>query len=141
MSRLEVDVKSIRRLIKSRASKAQKTITKFEGRAEKFVRELVKQGLKSRKEGRKQVERLVKDVRKTVNGSPLLKNLKHSGLYSTARLAQKELEKRVAETQEKVFHILNVPTRDELDRLNKKVTLLTRKLNEKKKKTSRRKKK
>ena len=126
MSRLEVDVKSIQNLIRSRVTKAQKTLTKFEAQAEKVVKQWVHRGLKT--EGRKQVERLVKDVRQTVESSDLLKNLKKSNVYHLALQAKDELEKRVSDTQEKVFEFLNVPTKQDLDRLNKKVDELNRKL-------------
>src|SRR3989344_5871266 len=108
MSRLEVDVKSIQKLIWSRALKARKTLTQFEEQAEKFMKQVVQQGLKSRNEGRRQVEKLIRDV----------KNLKKSSLYNTACQAKDELEKRVANVQERVFKLLNVPTKEELEKLN-----------------------
>ena len=136
MPRLEVDVKSIEKLIRSRAKKAQKVLGEFEGQAEELVKVLVKKGLKSQHEGKKQFDRLVKDVQKTVNKSHLVKNLKHSSLYKTALDAKGELEKRVWDAQEKVFQVLNVPTRQELDRLSKKVDQLHRQVNSAKKKES-----
>ncbi len=128
MSRLEVDVKSIQNLIRSRVTKAQKTLTKFEARAEKVVKQWVHQGLKTKSEGQKQVHQLIKDVRQTMEGSDLLKNFKKTNTYSLARQAKGELEKRVADAQEKVFEFLNVPTKQDLDRLHKKVEELGRKL-------------
>ena len=121
MSRLEVDVKSIQKLIWSRALKARKTLTQFEEQAEKFMKQVVQQGLKSRNEGRRQVEKLVRDV----------KNLKKSSLYNTACQAKDELEKRVANVQERVFKLLNVPTKEELEKLNRKVDSLSRQFNKK----------
>ena len=128
MSRLEVDVKSIQNLIRSRVTKAQKTLTKFEVQAEKVVKQWVHQGLKTKSEGQKQVNRLIKDVRQTVETSDLLKNFKKTNTYSLALQAKDELEKRVADAQEKVFEFLNVPTKQDLDRLAKKVDELGRKL-------------
>ena len=128
MSRLEVDVKSIQNLIRSRVTQAQKTLTKFESRAEKVVKQWVHQGLKTKSEGQKQVNQLIKDVRQTVETSDLLKNFKKTNTYSLALQAKDELEKRVADAQEKVFEFLNVPTKQDLDRLAKKVDELGRKL-------------
>ncbi|HBQ21230.1 MAG: hypothetical protein A2Z91_00225 [Deltaproteobacteria bacterium GWA2_38_16] len=128
MSRLEVDVKSIQKLIRSRVTKAQKTLTDFEGQAEKVVKEWVNKGLKSQTEGRKQVEKLVQDVRETVESSDLIKNFRKTNVYHLALQAKDELEKRVADTQEKVFEFLNVPTKEDLDRLSKKVDEIGRKL-------------
>ena len=128
MSRLEVDVKSIQNLIRSRVTQAQKTLTKFESRAEKVVKQWVHQGLKTKSEGQKQVNQLIKDVRQTVDTSDLLKNFKKTNTYSLALQAKDELEKRVADAQEKVFEFLNVPTKQDLDRLAKKVDELGRKL-------------
>lgn len=134
MSRLEVDVKSIQKLIRSRMNQAQKTLVNFESQAEKVVKELVNKGLKSQEEGRKQVEQLIRDVRSTVKTSPLLKNLKKSNTYSTALQAKEELEKRMAQAQEKVFEFLNIPTKNDLERLEKKVDQLSQKLRTTKKK-------
>ena len=128
MSRLEVDVKSIQNLIRSRVTKAQKTLTKFEVQAEKVVKQWVHQGLKTKSEGQKQVNRLIKDVRQTVETSDLLKNFKKTNTKSLALQAKDELEKREKYAQEKVFELLNVPTKQDLDRLAKKVDELGRKL-------------
>lgn len=128
MSRLEVDVKSIQKVIRDRAVKAQKTLVRFEEQAEKTVRELISKGLKSRKEGQKQVEQLVQDVRQTVSSSPLVKNLKKTSLYHTALKAKDGLRTRASEAQERVFNLLNVPTKRDLDRLDQKVERLTKKL-------------
>lgn len=133
MSRLEVDVKSIQKLIKSRAMKARKSLGKFEGQAEQLVKILVRKGLKSQKEGKKQFNRIVRDVQRTVKKSPLVKNLKKSMVYSTALDAKDELEKRLCDVQEKVFEVLQVPTRQELDRLNRKIDKLHAQLNAKRK--------
>jgi len=57
-----------------------------------------------------------------------LKNFKKTNTYSLALQAKDELEKRVADAQEKVFEFLNVPTKQDLDRLAKKVDELGRKL-------------
>jgi len=111
MSRLEVDVKSIQKLIRSRVTKAQKTLTDFEGQAEKVVKEWVNKGLKSQTEGRKQVEKLVQDVRETVESSDLIKNFRKTNVYHLALQAKDELEKRVADTQEKVFEFLEKHTK------------------------------
>ncbi len=128
MSRLEVDVKSIQNLIRSRVTRAQKTLTKFETQAEKAVKQWVNRGLKTKEEGQKQVAQLVKDVRQTVETSDILKNFKKTNTYHLALQAKDELEKRVADAQEKVFEFLNVPTKQDLDRLTKKVDELNRKL-------------
>ena len=128
MSRLEVDVKSIQNLIRTRVTKAQKTLTKLETQAEKVVKQWVHRGVKTKEEGRKQVNRLIKDVRQTVETSDILKNFKKTNTYSLALQDKDELEKRVADAQEKVFEFLNVPTKQDLDRLNKKVDELNRKL-------------
>ena len=63
MSRLEVDVKSIQKLIRSRVVKARQRLGQFEAQAEKRVTELVRRGLKSKTEGKQQFDRLIKDVR------------------------------------------------------------------------------
>lgn len=126
MSRLEVDVKSIQNLIRSRAVKARKSLGYFESRAEKLVKVLVQKGLKSQKEGKKQVEQLLRDVQKTLKTSPLVKNLKNTTVYHTALEAKDRLEKRVAQAQEKVFEMLQVPTKQDLDRLNSKIESLNR---------------
>lgn len=128
MSRLEVDVKSIQKIIRDRVLKAQKTLVNFEAQAEKVVRDLISNGLRSKKEGQKQVEQLVHDVRQTLSSSPLLKNLKRTSLYHTALKAKDEFEKRASGAQERVFDLLNVPTKKDLERLNKKVDVLTKKL-------------
>lgn len=99
MSRLEVDVKSIQKIIRDRALKAQQ---------------------------------FAQDVRQTLSSSPLLKNLKKTSLYRTAFKALKakdELEKRASEAKVRVLDLLNVPTKKDLERLNKKVDALTKKLN------------
>lgn len=128
MSRLEVDVKSIQKIIRDRVLKAQKTLVNFEAQAEKVVRDLISKGLKSKKDGQKQVEQLVDDVRETLSSSPLLKDIKRTSLYHTALKAKDELEKRVSGAQERVFELLTIPTKKDLDRLNKRVDVLTKKL-------------
>lgn len=110
MSRLEVDVKSIQKVIRDRAVKAQKTLVNFEAQAEKAVRELVA------------------DVRQTFNSSPVVKNLRKSPLYHRALKAKDELKVRARDTQERVLDLLNVPTKRDLDRLDQKVEKLTKKL-------------
>ncbi len=136
MSKLEVDVKSIQGLIRSRALNAKRSLSKLETQAQKVLKEWVKKGLDTQKEGRKQVEGLVKVVRDTVSSSELIKNLKKSDLYHKALEAKDEFEKRVVDAQKQVYKILNVPTKQELDRLNRKVDDLGRKLNKKGKTTS-----
>lgn len=126
MSRLEVDVKSLQKLIWSRVTKAQKSLTDLETHAERTVRKWVAKGLTS--EGKRQVENLVRDVRETVESSDLVKNFRKSNLYDVALQAKDELEKRVAQAQEKVFEVLNVPTKTDLDKLNRKVDELGKKL-------------
>lgn len=99
MSRLEVDVKSIQKVIRDRAIKAQKTLVRFE-----------------------------EDIRQTLSSSPLLKNIKKTSLYHTALKAKDELKTRASEAQERVFNLLNVPTKRDLDRLDQKVEKLSKKL-------------
>lgn len=100
MSRLEVDVKSIQKIIRDRALKAQQ---------------------------------LAQDMKQTLSSSPLLKNFKKMPLYRTAFKAalhtKDELEKRASEAKVRVLDLLNVPTKKDLERLNKKVEALTKKLN------------
>ncbi|MEK7791266.1 MAG: hypothetical protein AAB309_06545 [Deltaproteobacteria bacterium] len=97
MSRLEVDVKSIQKIIRDRALRAQKILSNFEAQAEKT-----------------------------------LKNLKKMPLYQTAFKAalhtKDELEKRASEAKVRVLDLLNVPTKEDLKRLNKKVDVLVKKL-------------
>ncbi|OGQ17038.1 MAG: hypothetical protein A3B70_07655 [Deltaproteobacteria bacterium RIFCSPHIGHO2_02_FULL_40_11] len=131
--KLEVDVKSIQNLIQKRVSDAQKRLMQFEGEASKIIAQWVKYGWKSRKEGRKQFEKLLKELQKTVNGSIWVKNFKKTNAYTVALKAKDELEKRVGETQERVFDLLNVPTKTDIYKLDQKVNRLTRELKEKEK--------
>lgn len=109
MSRLEVDVKSIQKVIRDRALKAQKTLVRLE-----------------------------EDVRQTLSSSPLLKNLKKSSFYHTALRARDELRTRAEDAQERVLNLLNVPTRKDLDRLDEKVEKLSKKLKTEQKEKGRR---
>lgn len=135
MPKLEVDVKSIQDLIRSKALKAQKVFNKFESQAETVIRDLVQKGLKSQREGKKQVEQLIKDVRETVEDSELIKNLKKTTVYHTALEAKDELGRRVQDAQERLMRVLNVPTKQEVDRINQKLADLDKKLKGKKKAT------
>ena len=128
-----LDLKSIQKLIQKRVSEAQKQLMQFEGHASKIIAQWVKYGWKSRKEGRRQFEKLLKEVQKTLKGSPWVKNVKKTNAYTVALKAKDELEKRVGETQERVFDLLNVPTKTDIYKLDQKVNRLTRELKAKEK--------
>ncbi|MBI4040638.1 MAG: phasin family protein [Deltaproteobacteria bacterium] len=132
MTKLEVDMKSIQKLISQRVQKVHKTLNQFENQAQKWLH----QGRKTSEEGKKQFDRMMNDVQKTLKKSPWVKNFKKSNVYQIALQAKDELEKKMCETQERVFNLLNVPTKEDLDKLNKKIDELTSKLKSKSKKSS-----
>ena len=128
MARLEVDLQGLTRVLKTRATQAQKVFGKAEKDFEKLVRTWTKRGIKSQEEGRKQVKRLFKKVKATVDSTGIVKKLTQADLYHRARGTAQELEKRMEQTGTRVLKFLQIPTQKELDHLQKKVDDLQRKV-------------
>lgn len=96
--------------------KAQKELKarleQTQGDASGLVDKMVERGATVEEDGRKRVNGFVDSRRKQVN--------------STVKDAQGSLEGRI----ETVLHSMNVPTKNDIDRLEKKINALTKKVNE-----------
>ena len=128
MARLEVDFQSLSKVLKQRANQAQTTLNKVERDFEKLLKIWVQKGLKSQKEGKKQVDKILKIVKDTVDTEALLKKISKTDLYHKAVDGASELEKRVEETRNKVMHVLQIPTQTDLAKLQKKLDDLQKKV-------------
>jgi poly(hydroxyalkanoate) granule-associated protein len=96
--------------------KAQKEIKgrldKTQGDTNDLVDQMVERGVTVEEDGRKRVNKFIEARRKQVKGS--------------VKDAQGSLENRI----ETVLHTMNVPTKGDIDRLEKKINTLTKKVNE-----------
>jgi len=88
--------------------------------AEKKVREALKTSEKFRETQMKNVQSLIKQAR----------SLKKEDLVSKAEQVRKDLEKGASEGFELLLTKLNIPTRAEIERLNKRMTSLQKKIDE-----------
>ena len=91
-----------------------------EKNAEKQVREAMKSAEKFRETQMKNVHSLIKQAR----------SLKKEDFAARAEQVRKDLEKGASQGFELLLAKLNVPTRGEVDRLNKRITALQKKIDE-----------
>jgi poly(hydroxyalkanoate) granule-associated protein len=86
-------------------------LSRIQHDAEKLQKDLLKRGKRAEREGRKQVNKLLKDFRK-------------NGVASQIKTARKQVEKQVDEGVTQVFKALNLPERKDVDALRRKVSSL-----------------
>jgi polyhydroxyalkanoate synthesis regulator phasin len=91
-----------------------------EKNAEKQVREAMKSAEKFRETQMKNVQSLIKQAR----------SLKKEDIAARAEQVRKDLEKGASQGFELLLAKLNVPTRGEVDRLNKRISALQKKIDE-----------
>jgi poly(hydroxyalkanoate) granule-associated protein len=79
--------------------------------AEKLQKQLLRRGKKAEREGRKQVNKLLKDIQK-------------NGVAANIKKVRRQVEKTVDDSVTQVYRVLNLPERKDVDALNKKVRAL-----------------
>lgn len=99
--------------IVSKVKEAEKT-------AEKSIRDAMKSSEKFRETQMKNVQSLIKQAR----------SLKKEDIVSKAEQVRKDLEKGASQGFDLLLTKLNVPTRAEIDRLNKRISSLQKKVEE-----------
>jgi poly(hydroxyalkanoate) granule-associated protein len=91
------------------------TVSKLQRDAEKLQKRLVRRGRKAEREGVKQVNKLLKDLRK-------------NGVSARVRTAQRQVEKRVDAGVAQVFKALNLAQLKDVEALNRKVSALEKQI-------------
>ncbi|MBI4041930.1 MAG: phasin family protein [Deltaproteobacteria bacterium] len=112
MAKLEVELKNITKVIKNKATDA---IERFGGETEHLVKRMRQRGERTQHEGKKQLDRFVSQVKK-------------SEVFSTASDYYEEVEKALEEKVTKVLDFLQIPRKNEMDALARKVKTLNEKL-------------
>jgi poly(hydroxyalkanoate) granule-associated protein len=91
------------------------TVSKLQRDAEKLQKRLVRRGRKAEREGVKQVNKILKDLRK-------------NGVSARVRTAQRQVEKRVDAGVAQVFKALNLAQLKDVEALNRKVSALEKQI-------------
>jgi methyl-accepting chemotaxis protein len=76
-------------------------------------------------ERRKKVEKRVEDLRDDVE-----RQLRKSPLYRRAERIRKDIEEQVETTREQVYDVFGIASRAQVEKLNRKLNTISRKLNE-----------
>lgn len=102
---------SLPRLIDDNIEAMTDTINKLQRDAEKLQKKLIKRGRQAEREGKKQVNKLLKEFRK-------------NGLASQIKTARRQVEKTVDGGIAQVYKVLNLPQRKDVETLSRKVSAL-----------------
>ncbi len=110
--------------LKQQITSISQKVAKAEKIAEKQILQAVKSTETFRNQQMKNAHALLKKARA----------LKQADLVKNAEKVKKDLEGRAVEGVSKIFAKLNLPSRKEIDRLNKKISTLQKRLDEVEKK-------
>ncbi|MGH9388261.1 MAG: phasin family protein [Vicinamibacteria bacterium] len=103
--------------IQEQIDRISDTVNRLQKDAEKFQKKLAKRGREAEREGRKQFNKILSDVR---NGD----------VSATLRSTRKQLSKQVERVSSQVLRALEIPTRRDMTALNKKIDVLDKKFND-----------
>ncbi|MDP3939435.1 MAG: phasin family protein [Deltaproteobacteria bacterium] len=103
------------KIIEENLDRLTDTLNRIQRDAEKLQRKIVRKGKEAEREGRKQVNKLLKEFRK-------------NGVASQIKTARKQVEKQVDEGVTQVFKALNIPERKDVDALRRKVSVLEKQI-------------
>lgn len=98
------------------------------------VQEFVKEGIQTARErislveeeGQKLAKKFVQEIESRI---PDPQKKAFDGVIEQAKTVIEEVERNVDERIEKMLNLLNIPTRSELDRLERKIDTLTKRVN------------
>ncbi|MFQ5458492.1 MAG: phasin family protein, partial [Myxococcota bacterium] len=103
------------KVIEENLDRLADTLSSLQRDAEKLQKQLIRRGKKAEREGRKQVNKLLRDIQK-------------NGVSSRLKKARKQVEKTVDDSVTQVFRVLNLPERKDVEALNRKVRSLEKQI-------------
>lgn len=101
------------RLIEDNIERVGDAVSTLQDEAQKLQKRLVTRGRKAEQQGVKQIRQVIREIRK-------------SDVAERIELARKDVEKAFKEGVTEVLKILNVPTRREVESLERRVSALER---------------
>ena len=99
------------KIIEENLDRLTDALSRIQRDAGKLQRKVVRKGKEAEREGRKQVNKLLKEFRR-------------NGVASQIKTARKQVDERVTQ----VFKALNIPERKDVDALRRKVSLLEKQI-------------
>jgi polyhydroxyalkanoate synthesis regulator phasin len=114
---------ALKQRIKEATETGRAKILKFEEEAQKLVKKVVEKGRDAQEEGLKRFEELVAKA-------PIIEKVREADLIKRVRALRSEVEERIEGGMEKLLDAFGVPSKEQLEKLTKRLDSLSTRVGE-----------